>query len=238
MCFCDDSGENILIYEYASKGSLDSYLNNDDLKWIQRLKICIGAARGLAYLHDPGVTHQRVLHRDVKSSNILLDENWNAMIADLGLSKFGPANLQYTFLISNAVGTVGYCDPVYAETGLLTKESDVYSFGVVLFEVLCGRLSISNSNDKYRPLTGLVRQYYTQDKINEILHTSLKDEISSRSLQEFATIAYQCLSRDPKERPEMTKVVSKLESALQYQVSYILSYWFVYWWLSRKFSLQ
>ncbi|MFS7922899.1 putative protein kinase RLK-Pelle-CrRLK1L-1 family [Helianthus anomalus] len=236
--FCDESGEKILIYEYASKGSLDSYLNNDDLNWIQRLKLCIGAARGLAYLHDPGVTHQRVLHRDVKSSNILLDENWNAMIADLGLSKFGPANQQYTFLISNAVGTVGYCDPVYVETGLLTKESDVYSFGVVLFEVLCGRLSISNSNDKYRPLTGLVRQYYTQDKIHEILHTSLKDEISSGSLQEFATIAYQCLSRDPKARPEMTKVVSKLESALQYQVRYILSYWFVYWWLSRKFSLQ
>ncbi|KAM0029711.1 putative protein kinase RLK-Pelle-CrRLK1L-1 family [Helianthus debilis subsp. tardiflorus] len=159
--FCDDSGENILIYEYASKGSLDSYLNNDDLKWIQRLKICIGAARGLAYLHDPNVTHQRVLHRDVKSSNILLDENWNAMIADLGLSKFGPANQQYTFLMSNVVGTIG----LYVETGLLTKESDVYSFGVVLFEVLCGRLCIGKNSDDHRPLTGLVRDSTTKKEI-------------------------------------------------------------------------
>ncbi|KAJ0802270.1 putative protein kinase RLK-Pelle-CrRLK1L-1 family [Helianthus annuus] len=219
--FCDESGEKILIYEYASKGSLDSYLNNDDLKWIQRLKICIGAARGLSYLHDPGVTHQRVLHRDVKSSNILLDENWNAMIADLDLSKFGPANQQYTFLMSNVVGTIGYCDPVYVETGLLTKESDVYSFGVVLFEVLCGRLCIGNTHDDHRPLTGLVRQYYEEGNINEIIHANLKDDITPRSLQEFTAIAYECLSRDLKRRPAMTKVVSKLERALQYQVSYI-----------------
>ncbi|GJS22557.1 protein kinase, ATP binding site-containing protein [Tanacetum coccineum] len=105
--FCDDCGEMILVYEYASKRSLDLYLNDKDL-------ICIGAARGLAYLHNPGRTQQRVLHRDIKSSNILLDENWNARIVDLGLSKFGPANQKYTFLVSNAVGTNGYCDPLYA----------------------------------------------------------------------------------------------------------------------------
>lgn len=108
--FCDDSGEKILIYEYASKKSLDLYLKSDDLTWVRRLKICIGAARGLAYLHNPAGTQQRVLHRDIKSSNILLDENWNARIADLGLSKFGPANQQYTFLVSNHVGTRVYCD--------------------------------------------------------------------------------------------------------------------------------
>ncbi|XP_024963818.1 receptor-like protein kinase HERK 1 [Cynara cardunculus var. scolymus] len=145
--FCDESGEKILVYEYASKKSLDLYLNSEDLTWIQRLKICIGAARGLAYLHNPGGTQQRVLHRDIKSSNILLDENWNARISDLGLSKFGPANQQITFLVSNAVGTIGYCDPVYVETGVLTKESDVYSFGVMLFEVLCGR----NIKDEIKP---------------------------------------------------------------------------------------
>ncbi|KAK9064456.1 hypothetical protein SSX86_015838 [Deinandra increscens subsp. villosa] len=215
--FCDEGGEKILVYDYASKGSLDSYLDKDDLKWILRLKICIGAARGLAYLHDPGVTHQRVLHRDIKSSNILLDENWNVRISDLGLSKFGPANQQYTFLVSDAVGTVGYCDPLYVETGLLTKESDVYSFGVVLFEVVCGRLSIGNSGDKRRPLTGLVRQHYEENKINEILHASLKDEITQPCLQEFTAIAYKCISRDLKERPLMTEVLSKLEISLQYQ---------------------
>ena len=176
-------------------------------------------ARGLAYLHNPGQTQQRVLHRDIKSSNILLDENWNARIADLGLSKFGPANQRYTFLVSNVVGTFGYIDPLYAETGLLTKESDVYSFGVVLFEMLCGRLSIRNIRDEPEPLTELVRKCYKQNTIDEIIYGNIKDEINPHSLKAFTTIAYQCLKRGREQRPLMTTVVKVLESALQLQVS-------------------
>ncbi|PWA93895.1 Protein kinase, ATP binding site-containing protein [Artemisia annua] len=213
--FCDDCGEKILIYEYASKKSLDLYLNDKDLTWVQRLEICIGAARGLAYLHNPGQTQQRVLHRDIKSSNILLDENWNARIADLGLSKFGPANQQYSFLVSNAVGTFGYWDPLYAETGFLTKESDVYSFGVVLFEMLCGRLCIRYNQDK--PLTILVRECYKQKTINDIVYANIKDEINPHSLKAFTTVAYQCLKREADQRPFMTKVVKVLETALSLQ---------------------
>ena len=119
--FSDEDGENLLVYEYLPNKSLDMYLSSSHLSWIQRLHICIGAACGLEYLHNPGGTTHRVLHRDIKSSNILLDENWNAKISDLGLSKFGPANQQYTFLVSNTVGTIGYCDPLYVETGLLTR---------------------------------------------------------------------------------------------------------------------
>ncbi|KAK1430786.1 hypothetical protein QVD17_13799 [Tagetes erecta] len=216
--FCDENDEKILIYEYASKGSLDKYLSNNDLRWIQRLKICIQAARGLAYLHDPNATHQRVLHRDVKSANILLDENWNAKISDFGLSKFGPANQRYSFVVSDAVGTFGYCDPVYVETGLLTKESDVYSFGVVLFEVLCGRLCYQSTlGGRVLPFIGLVRMYYKEQKLHDILHVSIKDEITNPSFQEFTKVAYECLSMDPKKRPLMTDVLSKLERALQYQ---------------------
>ncbi|CAI9284882.1 unnamed protein product [Lactuca saligna] len=221
--FCDESNEKILVYEYASRRSLDSYLNDDDLTWIRRLHICIGAARGLAYLHNPGGTQQRVLHRDIKSSNILLDENWNAKISDLGLSKFGPANQQYTFLVSNVVGTLGYIDPLYIETGLLTKESDVYSFGVVLFEVLCGRLCISNENGIHQSLTALVRRYYPQNKISEMIYSNIKDGMDPRSLDMFTTIAYQCLKGDVEERPLMTDVVIKLQSALEHQFGLILS---------------
>nr|KAJ0203676.1 hypothetical protein LSAT_V11C500249010 [Lactuca sativa] len=215
--FCDESDEKILVYEYASRKSLDLHLNNDDLTWIDRIKICIGAARGLAYLHNPGETQQRVLHRDIKSSNILLDENWNAKISDLGLSKFGPANQQYTFIVSNAVGTVGYCDPLYVESGLLTKESDVYSFGIVLFEVLCGRLCITHQAGIHQSLVGLVRQYYKQNKINEIIYDTIKDEMTPKSLDAFTKIAYQCLERELEERPLMTEVVRILESVLEYQ---------------------
>ncbi|KVH55241.1 hypothetical protein Ccrd_025687 [Cynara cardunculus var. scolymus] len=212
--FCDESGEKILVYEYASKKSLDLYLNSDDLTWIQRLKICIGAARGLAYLHNPDGSQQRVLHRDIKSSNILLDENWNARISDLGLSTFGPANQQITFLVTDAVGTFGYGDPVYFKEGVLTKESDVYSFGVMLFEVLCGRLCIRNNNDKHQPLA---RQCYEQNKVKEIIFRNIKDEIKARSLKAFTAIAYQCLKEDLEERPLMTKVVRILERALEHQ---------------------
>ncbi|GJU16067.1 kinase-like domain, phloem protein 2-like protein [Tanacetum coccineum] len=200
--FCDDCGEMILVYEYASKRSLDLYLNDKDLTWVQRLEICIGAARGLAYLHNPGrPNHRQVCISDIKSSNILLDENWNARIADLGLSKFGPANQKYSFLVSNAVGTIGYCDPLYVETGLLTKESDVYSFGVVLFELLCGRLSIGNSQDGQQPLTELVRKCYKQNTMDEIIYGNIKDEINPHSLKAFTTIAYQCLMREQEQRP-------------------------------------
>ncbi|PWA59051.1 Protein kinase, ATP binding site-containing protein [Artemisia annua] len=215
--FCDDSKEKILVYEYVSKGSLDLYLEKDDLTWVRRLRICIGAARGLAYLHSSVGTQQRVLHRDVKSSNILLDDNWNARISDLGLSKFGPANQQFTFLVSHAVGTIGYCDPLYVETGLLTKESDVYSFGVVLFEVFCGRLCVGNGNNKHLPLIGLVRQFYEQCKIDELVFNHIKDEINPNSLKAFASIAYQCLNRDRETRPLMTEIVRELEKALEYQ---------------------
>ncbi|KAJ0715919.1 putative protein kinase RLK-Pelle-RLCK-VIIa-1 family [Helianthus annuus] len=123
LYFCIEGDERILVYEYASHGSLDRHLGDASLTWTQRLKICIGIARGLKYLHDPKETQQRVIHRDIKSSNILLDEKWAAKVSDFGLSKVGPANQPRTYLFSNAVGTPGYCDPIYWETGFLSKES-------------------------------------------------------------------------------------------------------------------
>ncbi|KAK9068969.1 hypothetical protein SSX86_013085 [Deinandra increscens subsp. villosa] len=214
--YCDDHGEKILVYEYASKKSLDSYLSNDDLTWVQRLKICVGASRGLAYLHTPADTKLRILHRDIKSSNILLDGNWNAKISDFGLAKFAPANSQFTFLISNPAGTPVYIDPEYQETGLLTKESDVYSFGVVLFEVLCGRLCFGEKN--LRPLIGIVREYYLESKISDLVYSNIRDGINRSSLNLYVDLAYKCINRNPGERPLMTEIVSTLEKAFDIQV--------------------
>ncbi|GJT29605.1 putative serine/threonine/dual specificity protein kinase, catalytic domain-containing protein [Tanacetum coccineum] len=103
--FCVEGNERILVYEYASCGSLDRYLSDTTLSWTQRIKICIGDARGLNYLHDPKKTQQRVIHRDIKSSNIFLDEEWIAKVSDFGLSKVGPANQPQTYLVSNVAVT-------------------------------------------------------------------------------------------------------------------------------------
>ncbi|GJZ77951.1 receptor-like protein kinase HERK 1, partial [Tanacetum coccineum] len=167
--FCDEDDEKILVYEYEFNGSLEKYLSSEELTWSQRLKICIGAARGLEYLHNPLGTQQRVLHRDVKCANFLLDHNWEAKISDFGLSRIGPANQEFTFLVSTVVGTLGYCDPLYAETGILTKESDVYSFGVVLFEVLCGRFCIGKHDDEHRLLIPLAQRSYEKGTLDDII---------------------------------------------------------------------
>ncbi|KAJ0509032.1 putative protein kinase RLK-Pelle-CrRLK1L-1 family [Helianthus annuus] len=140
--------EMILVYDYASRGSLDCYLNSPHHRWLQRLKICLYAAQGLRYLHDPRGTHQRLIHCDVKSANILLNAQWNGKLTDFGLSIMGPANEKQSIIVTMAAGTLGYCDPQYAMTHTLTKESDVYSFGVVLFEVLYGRLCCTYSNGR------------------------------------------------------------------------------------------
>ncbi|KAL4565200.1 hypothetical protein LXL04_029285 [Taraxacum kok-saghyz] len=215
--FCSEGQQKILVYEYASHGSLDVYLGNNGLTWTQRLKICLGAARGLKYLHDPFGTQQRVLHRDIKSSNILLDENWNAKLSDFGLSKIGPANQQHTYLVSNVVGTPGYCDPLYWEMGFLSKESDVYSFGVVLFEVMCGKLCFEYCNGQLRILVRMWQKLYDEKRLDEIIFHGLKENMDSDSLNTFASIAYQCLKREREERPTMAEMVKELEIALDQQ---------------------
>nr|XP_043618993.1 putative receptor-like protein kinase At5g39000 [Erigeron canadensis] len=225
--FCEEGNEKILIYEHAVRGSLDKYLRSDDkapaspLTWTQRINICIDAAQGLDYLHNHVGKFHKIIHRDIKSANILLDQSWKAMISDLGLSKIGRSNDNDSYLITNACGTHGYCDPVYRDTGILTKESDVYSFGVVLFEVLCGRLCFMNVQNERRFLDRLAPRYYEAGRLNEIVDIELKDQIGSTSLNIIADIAYQCLQNDREKRPSMSVVVEKLEEARKSQVSLI-----------------
>nr|GEW63247.1 protein kinase-like domain, phloem protein 2-like protein [Tanacetum cinerariifolium] len=215
--FCKEGDEMILIYEHASQGSLDRILNKATLTWTQRLKICLDAAKGLCFLHDPKGTQQRVLHCDIKSANILLDESLNAKVADFGLSKISPANQQFTLLVTSPVGTPGYCDPLYMYTYKLTKESDVYSFGVVLFEVLCGRVCYENSNGKLKIFVPYWKKCYEQKKLDEIIFPHLKQQMDPSSVEQFVDIAYQCLQETREERPTMSVVVEKLETALELQ---------------------
>lgn len=219
--FYEDDMEGILVYEYASRSGLDLYLDKKELDWRQRLTICIGGASGLAYLHSGGAdgTLQKIIHRDVKSSNILLDKEWNAKISDFGLSKFAPANKNISIIHTGAVGTLGYCDPLYLESGSLTKESDVYSFGVVLFEVLCGRLCIRSTQKHGENFIELVKTSYEQQTLSNIVCHHLLHEIRPESMKVYTEIAYQCLNKNRKERPSMNSIVEELKKALDYQLS-------------------
>ncbi|KAI3690937.1 hypothetical protein L2E82_49150 [Cichorium intybus] len=128
------------------------------------------------------------------------------------IAESGRANEDETYLITNAGGTFGYCDPVYIKTGILTKKSDVYSFGAVLFEALCGRLCFMNVIGEQRHLVPLARRCYEEGKLNEIMDLDLKD---SESVREFSEVAYQCLHDDQERRPSMDVVLQKLEKVLE-----------------------
>ncbi|KAM7462745.1 hypothetical protein LguiA_030866 [Lonicera macranthoides] len=225
--YCNTGKEMIIVYEYMVHGTLADHLHTkgtngsrstSTLSWVQRLKICIGAARGLDYLHTGTGVIERVIHRDVKSSNILLDENWAARISDFGMSKIGPANTTVTLVSTNVKGTFGYLDPEYFLTCKLTRKSDVYSFGVVLFEVLCGRPVIDSRLDhEQRGLAGWAQQNMKEGTLNQIIDPRLTGQILPDSLKTFAQIADQCLHMFSKNRPTMAEVVVSLELALALQ---------------------
>nr|KAJ0215288.1 hypothetical protein LSAT_V11C300145760 [Lactuca sativa] len=222
--FCDDNKEMILVYEYASHGSLEKYIcdttMSSRLSWTQLLKICIGVASALDYLHNHVAEKHRIIHRDVKSANVLLDENWNAKLSDFGLAKIGLANQRNTFVITNLAGTYGYTDPQYERTGFLTKESDIYSLGVVLFEVLCGRLAcVFSYHDERRFLHHLARTCYKNGELDMIIDHRIKKAINPITLRKFSAIAYQCLQETREERPTIAEVTFQLKGALKMQIS-------------------
>ncbi|GKC12298.1 protein kinase, ATP binding site-containing protein [Tanacetum coccineum] len=223
--YCDEGNEKIIVYEFASNGSLDCHINDKNrrrcLTWEHRLKICLGAARGLDYLHSGLGEDNKVIHRDVKSGNILLDHNLVAKVCDFGLSKSGLVNQLQTQVFTNAAGTNFYMDPVYHESGVLRKESDVYSFGVVMFELLSGMLAYNRrrlEDGKPKPLINLVRRYYDY-KPEMLIDPLIRDEIDSRSFDTYSKAAFQCISFNSKDRPTMEMIVDRIEEALEFHVS-------------------
>ncbi|KAJ0891529.1 putative protein kinase RLK-Pelle-CrRLK1L-1 family [Helianthus annuus] len=208
--YCHENNEKILVYEYMSNGTLYHQLHKADtpLTWLTRLNIAIGAGRGLAYLHT-----SRVIHRDVKSSNILLDENWAAMISDFGLSKIGPDNQPISCVNASVKGTFGYLDPEYFYTRKLTRKSDVYSYGIVLFELLSGRLAVDERNEEDEcSLVRWAQRCVKERKLDQIVDSNIKGTISTKCLKRFAQIADRCVHSDPKERPTMTEVAASLQA--------------------------
>ncbi|KAL4588452.1 hypothetical protein LXL04_001342 [Taraxacum kok-saghyz] len=218
--YYNDGQEMILAYEYMPHGTLEDHLHKfqSPLPWVRRLKICIGAARGLDYLHTGTGIKAGVIHRDVKSSNILLDENWAAKISDFGLSKNGPINQPATYVNTFVKGTFGYLDPDYYATGRLTRKSDVYAFGVVLFEVLTGKRAVDRSLDEeHWGLVNWAQESVKEGRLKQIVDSTITEKILPKCLKEFARLADRCVHSNPKQRPTMAEVVFSLESVLALQ---------------------
>ncbi|KAI4366715.1 hypothetical protein MLD38_022556 [Melastoma candidum] len=219
--YCNESGEMILVYDYMTQGTLREHLygaNNPPLSWQRRLEICIGAARGLQYLHSGA--KQVVIHRDIKTTNILLDEKWGANVSDFGLSKFVPREMSTAQVSTVVKGTIGYLDPEYYRRQQLTEKSDVYSFGVVLLEVLCARPPVDRlAEEKQINLAQWAHVCYKSGTIQRIVDPKVKDEIVPECLMKFCEIAISCLNDDGVKRPSMNDIVQSLAFTLKLQES-------------------
>lgn len=211
--YCCEDEHRLLVYEYMASGSLEKHLFRrvcTTLTWSRRMKIALDAARGLAFLH---VSERPIIYRDFKTSNILLDADFNAKLSDFGLAKDGPMGDQ-THVSTRVMGTYGYAAPEYVMTGHLTARSDVYGFGVVLLEMLIGRRAM----DKSRPsrehnLVEWARPLLIHNKkFLRILDPRMEGQYSTRTALKVAHLAYQCLSQNPKGRPVMSQVVEILET--------------------------
>ncbi|GJW82486.1 kinase RLK-Pelle-CrRLK1L-1 family protein [Tanacetum coccineum] len=146
--FCDENDEKIIINKYEAKGSLDKYISSANLTWIQRLQICVDVARVLKYIHYDDGHDFSVIHRNIKSSKILLDDNWKPKLYGFQTSLKSTKVRRHRILLAEVIGTIGYVDPMYEKTGFVTHKSDVYSLGVVLFEVMCGRRAFGEAVEK------------------------------------------------------------------------------------------
>ncbi|MED6133194.1 hypothetical protein PIB30_026263 [Stylosanthes scabra] len=213
--FCFEQGEQMLIYEYVPNGTLKDTLSGKSgikLDWIRRLKIALGAARGLDYLHEHA--NPSIIHRDIKSTNILLDERLNAKVSDFGLSKpLGDGEKGY--VTTQVKGTMGYLDPEYYMTQQLTEKSDVYSFGVLMLELITARRPIERG--KY--IVKVVKNAIDKDKefygLKEVLDTSLDSGTTPPGFDKFVDVAMQCVDESSSSRPSMNFVVKEIEKMLQ-----------------------
>ncbi|WOK98980.1 putative receptor-like protein kinase [Canna indica] len=214
----DERGiQRLLVYEFMPNRSVEDHLSNRSttpLSWPIRLRIALDAAHGLTYLHEGG--DFQIIFRDLKTSNILLDEHWNAKLSDFGLAREGPAD-DCSHVSTVVIGTMGYASPEYIQTGHLTAKTDIWSYGIVLYELITGRKVIDrNRPKKEQDLLEWIKPYISDaKKFHVIVDPRIDADYSLEQAMKLAAVANKCLMRSPKLRPKMSQVSEMVERIVQ-----------------------
>lgn len=217
--YCVDGNLRVLAYEFATMGSLHDILHGRKgvqgaqpgpvLDWMQRVRIAVDAARGLEYLHEK--VQPSIIHRDIRSSNVLLFEDYKAKIADFNISNQSP-DMAARLHSTRVLGTFGYHAPEYAMTGQLTQKSDVYSFGVVLLELLTGRKPVDHTMPRgQQSLVTWATPRLSEDKVKQCVDPKLKGEYPPKGVAKMAAVAALCVQYEAEFRPNMSIVVKALQ---------------------------
>ncbi|KAM7260047.1 hypothetical protein ACFE04_015788 [Oxalis oulophora] len=221
--YCVEGNLRVLAYEFATMGSLHDILHGrkgvqgaqpgPTLDWMQRVRIAVDAARGLEYLHEK--VQPAIIHRDIRSSNVLLFEDFKAKIADFNLSNQAP-DMAARLHSTRVLGTFGYHAPEYAMTGQLTQKSDVYSFGVVLLELLTGRKPVDHTMPRgQQSLVTWATPRLSEDKVKQCVDPKLKGEYPPKGVAKLAAVAALCVQYEAEFRPNMSIVVKALQPLLK-----------------------
>ncbi|KAB1226167.1 Proline-rich receptor-like protein kinase PERK4 [Morella rubra] len=212
--YCIAGAQRMLVYEFVPNKTLEYHLYGKGLPimdWTTRLRIALGSAKGLAYLHED--CHPRIIHRDIKAANILLDDNFEAMVADFGLAKLSSDN--YTHVSTRVMGTFGYLAPEYASSGKLTEKSDVFSYGVMLLELITGRRPVDPSSLMEDSLVDWARPLMTQaldeGQYGELVDPRLENNYNPNEMARMVASAAACIRHSARKRPRMMQIVRALE---------------------------
>ncbi|PWA91682.1 serine/threonine/dual specificity protein kinase, catalytic domain-containing protein [Artemisia annua] len=209
----DESDYKMIIYKKEANESLKKYLSHQTLTWMQRLKICVGVAKALSYIHYDVGRDFSVIHCNIRSSNILLDDKWEPKISGFELSLKNTVGRRHRVLLTRDIIENVYVDPKYKKTGGVTHKSDVYSFGVVLLEVLCGR-SATLPGEVLGD--GLLSQL-AKSHLDDMIDPHLLKQMDPEALKIFSDTTYCCIKEDRADRPYIDQVVKRLEKALELQ---------------------
>ncbi|MED6150604.1 hypothetical protein PIB30_073940 [Stylosanthes scabra] len=216
--YCVTMSERMLVYEFLPNNTLEFHLHGEGkpvVEWEKRIKIALGSAKGLAYLHED--CNPAIIHRDIKASNILLDFNFEAKVSDFGLAKIFPnADGCITHLTTRVMGTFGYLAPEYASSGKLTDKSDVYSYGVMLLELITGRPAITTEGSRNVSLVDWARPLLAQvledsDDVKDLVDPRLQNNYGADEMNRMITCAAACVRHSARLRPRMSQIAGALE---------------------------